>query len=137
MNTLKPVYLVTNNTYTIETLDIIFEINGYIGSITLALCLVPQLIKIIKTKSVDDISYIWQFLYLIGLGFVISYSVYFNLPPIFIPVGLEFFMVSLLTFLKYYYTYSKNNKLKNELELNNNKKLRESIINNLRINTNV
>ena len=129
MDITKPIYLVTNNTNTIEIFDIIFKINGYIGSITLALCLVPQLIKTIKTKSVDDISYIWQFLSLTGLGFVISYSVYFNLTPIYIPVGFEFLMVLLLTILKYCYT-----------ELNNKSistiKKRESIIN-LRIDTNV
>ena len=137
MDIVKPIYIITNNTNTIEILDIIFKINGYIGNIILALYLIPQLIKTIKTKSVDDISYIWQFLSLTGLGFVISYSIYFNLHPIYIPVGLEFFMVSLLIILKYHYTIlnKKSNKL--EIQLNSYFKQKKTSIKNLTINTNI
>ena len=41
---------------------------GYSGGILLSLCLIPQIYKIIKTKHVDNISYLWQILYIIGIS---------------------------------------------------------------------
>ena len=79
----KPIILFTNNTEIINTFDTTFQIIGYTGGSLLSICLVPQVIKIIKTKSGDDLSYSWQFMALIGL-FYILHMVYIIIYYLFI-----------------------------------------------------
>ena len=40
---------------------------GYIGGVVLSVCLIPQIYKVYKTKQVENISYLWQLLYIIGV----------------------------------------------------------------------
>lgn len=118
----KPVYIITNNTEVIEILDITFQIIGYTGGGLLSLCLIPQILKIIKTKSGNDLSYSWQFLSIIGLVLFLIYGIYFNLLPVYIPVSFELLLVSILTILKkYYYEINKIKNIKKDkkLELTN------------------
>ena len=51
---------------------------GYTGGIILSLCLIPQIFKIYKTKKVDNISLLWQFMYISG---IILHLVYAFHPP--------------------------------------------------------
>lgn len=46
---------------------------GAIGGVILAVCQAPQLIKIFRTKSAADLSYIYMALYSIGLLFICIY----------------------------------------------------------------
>ena len=50
---------------TIEN-EAIFETLGTIGGVSIALSLVPQVIKTFRTKKAGDISYLYQFIYIVG-----------------------------------------------------------------------
>ena len=44
----------------------VFEFIGTVGGITVALSLVPQVIHTFRTKKAEDISYNYQFIYIVG-----------------------------------------------------------------------
>ena len=77
---------------------------GYAGGIILSICLIPQIYKIIKTREVDNISYIWQFLYILGICLHLYYGVYYNLLPIYIPSIIELLLIIILLGLKIYFS---------------------------------
>lgn len=81
----------------------ITDIIGYLGGIILSVCLIPQILKIYKTKQVENISYIWQFMYLLGISLHLYYAIYYNLLPIYIPTILELCFVICMLFLKVFY----------------------------------
>ena len=87
---------------------------GYSGGIILSICLLPQIYKIIKTKQVDNISYLWQLLYIIGISLHLYYGVYYNLLPIYIPSLIELCLIFWLFGLKVY--YSNDNSKDNTIE---------------------
>lgn len=87
---------------------------GYAGGIVLSICLIPQIFKVYKTKHVDNISYWWQFLYIVGISLHLYYGIYYNLLPIYIPTIIELILILFLFGLKVF--YSKKNNL--DLELN-------------------
>ena len=100
------------------------EKNNYVdylalsGGLVLSMCLIPQIHKIYTTKKVDNISVLWQSLYIIGLGCHLVYGYYYELMPIFIPGSIEMLFILTLTFLKIY--YEKFNKEKEEETHENN-----------------
>ena len=61
-----------------------------------------------KTKSVDDISYCYQGIYILGTGMVNMYAIYFGLWAVYIPCLLEFSLIVLLTIMKRAYTGRKD-----------------------------
>lgn len=81
---------------------------GYGGGIVLSICLIPQIYKIIKTKHVDNISYIWQILYIIGISLHLYYGAYYNLLPIYVPTIIELVLVLFLFSLKILYRNNTN-----------------------------
>ena len=83
---------------------------GFSGGIILSVCLLPQIIKVFQTKQVDNISYLWQFLYILGLSLNFIYSFYYQLLPIYIPNVIELLFIIFMTFLKILFTYQKKNK---------------------------
>ena len=111
LDLIKPINLFTNDTEIVTTLDTTFEVMGYFGGGLLSACLIPQIIKIIKTQSGDDLSYTWQILSVIGLVLFLSYGIYFNLLPVYIPVSFELTLIIILIILKYYYEHNKKNKI--------------------------
>ena len=62
---------------------------GYAGGIVLSICLFPQILKVMKTREVSNISYVWQFMYIFGLSLHFVYGIYYDLLPIYIPVLLN------------------------------------------------
>ena len=89
---------------------------GYIGGIVLSVCLIPQIYRVYKTKQVENISYLWQILYIIGICLHLYYGVYYNLLPIYIPTIIELFFILLLLILKIIYTKRQMNDIV-ELEI--------------------
>tara|TARA_B100000123_G_C25687962_1_gene409459 strand:- start:564 stop:854 length:291 start_codon:yes stop_codon:yes gene_type:complete len=81
------------------TVDII----GYAGGIILSICLAPQIYKIIKTKEVENISYLWQFMYILGIIAHLYYGIYYNLLPIYVPSIVELCLIIILFILKVKY----------------------------------
>ena len=89
--------------------DSSYDSVGISGGIVLSICLIPQIYEIIKTKHVDNISYLWQLLYLIGLILNITYTIHYDLKPLYIPTVFELLFVILLIILKYIYSRNENN----------------------------
>ena len=82
---------------------------GYSGGIVLSICLIPQIFKVYKTKDAENISYLWQILYIIGISLHLYYGVYYNLLPIFIPTIIELCFIFILLILKINYSKQINN----------------------------
>ncbi|MBI5073298.1 SemiSWEET transporter [Candidatus Woesearchaeota archaeon] len=50
-----------------------WQIIGYIGGLCTTFCFIPQLVKAIKTKELDDFS--WAYLFVLGFG-VLMWLIY-------------------------------------------------------------
>ena len=79
-----------------KIIDLIFKIIGCTGGFLLGLCLIPQIIKSIKTRSTKDICYAWTIIYSIGLILLIVYAVYYELWSIYAPACLELLCIIIL-----------------------------------------
>ena len=91
-----------------------------IGGLTISLCLIPQIYKIYETKHVDNISYTWQIMYIVGMICHLMYSFHYKLLPLIIPGSLELFMLLILTFMKYYYSNKKEKNINFKNNIQNN-----------------
>lgn len=90
--------------------DLIFKIVGCTGGFLLGICLIPQIIKAIKTHSTTDIAYTWTIIYSLGLICIIIYGIFFELWSLYIPAFLELACILILFFLKLHYDGCKSNK---------------------------
>ena len=88
-----------------EQMLLTYDIIGYIGGSILSICLIPQIVKIIKTKSAKDISYVWQVTCLVGLIFIQTHNVLKNILPLVIPGSLEILCYVITLLLKIYYDH--------------------------------
>ncbi|MCD6557013.1 MAG: hypothetical protein DRI94_06270 [Bacteroidetes bacterium] len=79
------------------------EIFGHIGGAIIAFALLPQVIKSWKTKSVKDISLIWNSLMLTGLITFLIYGIGINSLPIMIFGSIEISFTASLLILKLLY----------------------------------
>ena len=87
---------VNNTKYNDVITNTVMDIIGLTGGFIIGLGLIPQIVKVIKTKSTKDLSYFWQILYMLGISMNIIYSIYFNLWSIYIPASLEFTCVFII-----------------------------------------
>jgi len=92
-----------NNTLVETDTDIFFDSLGLIGGIIFTVCNIPQLVKIIKSKSSKDISLASLILYLIGSTLILVYGIYFELFAIYIPCSIEVLFEVVLVVLKCFY----------------------------------
>ncbi|CAB1104842.1 unnamed protein product [Ectocarpus sp. CCAP 1310/34] len=83
--------------------DQIFNAVGTTGGIILACALVPQIVLAHKRRSAEDISYMWQAIYVTGLATLMIYYVHFGLWAVFFPVAVECSCLIYLTALKMYF----------------------------------
>ena len=111
-------------------MNILFHISGYIGSFFLSLLLLPQVLKVRKTKTVEGLSrkfLIFQLFTCIfwityGIGFILNYQ-YFDGGIILLSNISIIIFTSILLF--YFKKYSKNNnKITDSSVENNNSKIR-------------
>lgn len=68
------------------------ELIGLIASIMTTVNSLPQILKIIKTKSVNDISLTAIIVLVIGLGLWTGYGILISNIPIIISSGIQFFL---------------------------------------------
>jgi uncharacterized protein with PQ loop repeat len=87
----------------------IIEIFGWIGAILLPACAIPQIWKIYKTKSVEDISLLYLWLWFIGEVSILFYALFSikNWPLLFNYI-ISFFIISIL--IIQYNIYKNKNK---------------------------
>lgn len=89
----------------------IYDVCGYGAGVLFASGFVPQIYKSYKTKNMDDISYEWQFIFLIGVILGIIYSVHKDLPPIYLCSSVELVFMVTLIIMKYSYSLSETKKV--------------------------
>ncbi len=85
------------------TIELLFKTVGLVGGLLLGFCLIPQIIKSIRTESTNDIAYSWTIIYALGLIMLITYGIYFELWSIYAPACLELVCIIILFFLKLHY----------------------------------
>ena len=83
-------------------MTILIEGIGIFGSCCIALCLFPQTFKIIKTKSMTDISISFILLTMIGGGSQMIYGVYYHVTPMIIANSCVLANTGSLLVYKYY-----------------------------------
>jgi len=83
--------------------DSLFNVIGTIGGFAISLSLLPQVYLTYKTKCADDISYVYQFIYIFGTGLVNTYAIYYGLRAVYIPCLVEMCLIVTLTVMKWYY----------------------------------
>ena len=79
------------------------EIIGYLAGATVAVSLMPQVIKSWKTRSTKDISVPWMLIYLFGLILWVIYGVGISSLPMIITISIEALLVLSLLMLKLFY----------------------------------
>ena len=99
----------TNST---STEIIVFDTVGIVGGAIYPICTIPQIVRVIKTKSSKDLELSSIILFLFATGLILVYSIYFNLFPVYIPSSFDFLVQSILLGSKIYYD-KKANKIKN------------------------
>tara|TARA_Y100000590_G_C15257922_1_gene840046 strand:- start:78 stop:359 length:282 start_codon:yes stop_codon:yes gene_type:complete len=76
---------------------------GYIGMIFLTITLIPQLVKVYKTKKADDLSYLFLFMNFLTCVCFFSYGIILNETPLIIANSIVLAQTGTLTFLKCHY----------------------------------
>lgn len=85
---------------------------GYIGGILLAIQFIPQITKVIKTKSTQDLSLLFMFTNTAGLICMLMFGILENNKPLYIPVSISLVNTIILIMLKFFFdTKSKNVKI--------------------------
>jgi len=96
----------TNDTMVVVTTDddsILYKVFGWLGNMIIIIKIIPQIIKIIKTKSAKDISLIFIILGIVGGACSISYGFMLNEYPIIIRSIIVTIQVIITLILKLYY----------------------------------
>ena len=76
------------------------EAIGYIGGTLLGIQLFPQVVKTWRSQSVEDISLEFLILNFVGLGFMFTYGMLKEDPPLYIPTSVSFVLTGALVTMK-------------------------------------
>jgi uncharacterized protein with PQ loop repeat len=77
---------------------------AYIGGFLLGIQMIPQIYKIYISKSVDDISWYFLLINIIGLSCMMTYGLSKNDMSLYIPICLSLVCTIFVGFQKYQYT---------------------------------
>lgn len=77
------------------------DVIGYVGGTLGSIRLLPQIVKSIRTKSTDDISYGMLSLSLTSQVCTIMYTAHIHALPLLVPVTLSFGFTVIMTGVKY------------------------------------
>eukprot|EP01084_Bolivina_argentea_P265868 450794_1 len=97
--------------------DLRWEYLCYAGGFTLSICLMPQLIKALRTKRTNDISFGWQAMYIFGLAASMPYAYIMQVYPVAIPITLELILCIILAVIKFKFDVI-DNLIKSPLDTN-------------------
>ena len=92
----------------------IYESCGYGAGVLFTLSLMPQIYKSYKTKNMNDISFGWQFIFIMALIMSLVYSFHEDLPPIYISSSIELVFMIVLLIMKI--NYDNYNILESDIE---------------------
>jgi MtN3 and saliva related transmembrane protein len=73
---------------------------GYFGGLLLSVQMIPQIIKVGRTMSAKDLSYVYLMLNLVGLQSMAIYGIIENDKPLYIPAGVSGMNTVMLLILK-------------------------------------
>ena len=90
----------TNST---STEIIVFDTVGIVGGAIYPICTIPQIVRVIKTKSSKDLELSSIILFLVATILILIYSIYFKLFPVYIPSSFDLLVQSILLGLKVHY----------------------------------
>jgi len=91
----------------ISSINMAWELIGYLGGFLIAVSLLPQLIKSWRTKSVEDIALLWTVVSLIGLLLYFIYATKNTILPLMLFAAIEAVMIVILITLKLKYGKTK------------------------------
>lgn len=80
------------------------DIIGYLGNGIISCNMIPQVIKCYKTKSTDDISYIFMFTGITGLSLIAVYGLLIDSYPILAGSSFSTLWYFVLLYIKIYYS---------------------------------
>ncbi|GMF10925.1 unnamed protein product [Phytophthora lilii] len=86
-------------------MDTFFDTLGLVGSFLVSAALVPQIIKVYRSKSAKDISKAFQSVFVVGIACITVYGMGEGLWPIWIPSTLELLGGVILLTMKHYYDW--------------------------------
>jgi len=78
--------------------SLIIEISNYLASTLYAICTIPQIIKIVKTKSSDDISVMFVLMYTFAGILTEIFGIYHGIKSIWIP-GIFSIILNIITII--------------------------------------
>jgi len=81
----------------------IYESCGYGAGFLFTLSLMPQIYKSYRSKNMDDISFGWQFIFIMALIMSLVYSFHEELAPIYISSSIELVFMIILLIMKVIY----------------------------------
>lgn len=84
--------------------EIFINIIGFTAGFLMAITMIPQIIKSLKTKSVEDISLLMLILYIIAAFLWMIYGILIKSLPVAITDGFAFCVSSMQLFIKIKYT---------------------------------
>jgi len=79
------------------------EIFGYLGGAIVSLQGIPQLVKVWRTRSSSDLSYLSLLTYFTGGALLIAYGILIHQPPVYATVSVSMTNTLLLTLTKLYF----------------------------------
>ncbi|KAL3664053.1 hypothetical protein V7S43_010939 [Phytophthora oleae] len=90
---------------TMTNMETFFDGLGLVGSFLVSAALVPQIIKVYRSKSAKDISKSFQSVFVVGITCITVYGMGEGLWPIWIPSTLELLGGIILLVMKHYYDW--------------------------------
>ena len=95
----------------------IINIFGHIGSCLVSINLIPQIVKIIKKKSGNNISYLTIILNILASIFMLLYGYYKFLYPVIISNSVILMSSLTILYFKKYYNTENNNDYVEQIEI--------------------
>ncbi|KAG7395521.1 hypothetical protein PHYBOEH_003661 [Phytophthora boehmeriae] len=86
-------------------LETLYDTLGLVGSFLVSAALVPQILKVYRSKSAKDISLAFQSVFAVGVLCITIYGLGEGLWPIWIPSTLELLAGIVLLVMKQYYDW--------------------------------
>ncbi|KAG7380716.1 hypothetical protein PHYPSEUDO_006898 [Phytophthora pseudosyringae] len=84
-------------------METFYDTLGLVGSFLVSAALVPQIVKVFRSKSAKDISRSFQSVFVVGIACITAYGMGEGLWPIWIPSTLELLGGIILLVMKHYY----------------------------------
>lgn len=76
---------------------------GYAAGFLTTIAFVPQVVRAFRTRSVDDLSWIWLLLFMTGLGMWLTYGLVLNNWPMILANSITITLCFVLIFMKVRY----------------------------------